>query len=179
MQKHKILSENLVLNTHIGTVLDYEVQHPITQKVKTYTVSLLPDWVNVIAETVDHKIVLVEQWRAGIDNMSIEIPGGKIDEGEGPIDAGLRELEEETGYAKTDKSKVLYLGSVFTNPAIQTNSMHYVFVTNVEKKKSTNFDEFELVYTHVYDKQKVSSLLKEGKISHAYSVIGLMKTLGS
>jgi ADP-ribose pyrophosphatase len=184
MQKHKILEEHLVLCNYGGRLMDLTVEHPLSKDLKTYTVSYLPDWVNVIAETHDHKLVLVEQWRAGIDDMSIEIPGGKVDE-EGEttpeiaIKEGLRELQEETGYVPTENSKIYYMGSVKTNPALQNNNMHFVFVNHVEKKEPTKFDEFELVYTHVYDKARISDYLKSGKINHAYTVIGLMKAMGT
>lgn len=178
MLKHKILSEQLVSNSFIGTTLDYQVKHAITKEIKTYTVNLIKDWVNVIAETPDHKLVLVEQWRAGVNDLSIELPGGKIDDGEEPIKAGLRELLEETGYGPTEKSKIVYSGYVHANPAIQTNKMHFVYVNNVEKNDDTNFDEFELVYTHVYDKQKVKEMLSSHQITHAYAVIGLLKAMG-
>ena len=56
------------------------------------------DWVNIIALTPDQHIVLVRQFRFGINAFSLEIPGGMIDAGEDPIVAGLRELREETGF---------------------------------------------------------------------------------
>lgn len=189
MQKHKILSERLVLNTPIMTLLDYEVLHPVSKEKKTYSVSHFDDWVNVIAETDDHQLVLVEQWRAGTNSMSIELPGGKIDKKDGSTDtpadivqraltAGLRELKEETGYAPSEHSKVMYIGSVEANPAIQNNRMHYVFVNHAQKVGETDFDEFELVYTHIIEKHRVQEMVKEGRIVHAYAVIGLLKTLG-
>ena len=57
-----------------------------------------PDWVNVLALTPDARLVLVRQFRFGIDDFSLEIPGGVIETGEDPVAAGLRELREETGY---------------------------------------------------------------------------------
>jgi len=176
MQKHKIVGEQLICATKAGVLLDLEVEHGITGEHVFYTIAKHPDWVNVIAETKDHKIILVEQWRAGIDAMSIEVPGGKIDLNEEPIEAALRELSEETGYTVSGESKISYLGSVDANPAIQDNKMHYVYVSNVEKTKDTNFDEGELVYTKVCHREKVSEMLTNGSINHAYSVLALYKT---
>ena len=59
------------------------------------TVIDAPDWVNVVALTPDHRLVLVRQFRYGTDDFSLEIPGGIIEAGEDCIAAGVRELREE------------------------------------------------------------------------------------
>src|SRR5690349_3022768 len=57
-----------------------------------------PDWVNVIARTADSKIVMVRQFRFGIEGPTLELPGGLVDPNESTLHGALRELEEETGY---------------------------------------------------------------------------------
>src|SRR3990170_1650389 len=55
------------------------------------------DWCNVIPVTEDGRIVLVRQFRAGIDGDALEIPGGVVDDADGAIrEAALREMTEET-----------------------------------------------------------------------------------
>jgi ADP-ribose pyrophosphatase len=76
--------------------------------------------VNVLALTPDHRLVLVRQFRFGIDGFSLEIPGGVMEAGEDPLEAGLRELREETGFAG---GVARLLGSVHPNPAIQSQSL--------------------------------------------------------
>ena len=73
-----------------------------------------PDWVNVIAVTEAGLMVLVEQYRHGTDEMTMEIPGGAVDPGEAPAVAAARELEEETGYRARSSSKSA--GSIPTRP---------------------------------------------------------------
>jgi ADP-ribose pyrophosphatase len=58
-----------------------------------------PDIVAVLAVTANDEVVLVRQFRPGPDSVLSELPGGLIDAGETPLDAGERELLEETGYA--------------------------------------------------------------------------------
>jgi len=48
------------------------------------------DWVNVIAMTVDQRVVLIEQFRHGVEETILEIPGGMIDPGEDPLNAAKR-----------------------------------------------------------------------------------------
>lgn len=177
MLKHKVLGRE---QKKLGffTLEDMTVEHSLKDdKTKTYSIIRHPDWVNVIAQTTDHRFLLVEQWRAGIDDLSMEIPGGKIDEGESPVEAGLRELKEETGYSATSESKIMYLGDVLANPAIQDNKMHFIYINNVERNSETDMDEFEVVHTHVFPKEKITDMLSSGSIKHAYSVLGLYKTL--
>lgn len=85
-----------------------------------------PDWVTMIAKHGDN-FVLVKQHRWGIDTNFVEFVTGQIDEGEEPIVAACRELEEETGWS-VNPNNVEYLGSTYTNPAFMTNQMHYFFV---------------------------------------------------
>ena len=71
--------------------------HPATGKEKSFTVIQSPNWVNVIALTTDDQVVMVRQYRHGIDDLTLEIPGGIVDPGEDALTAVKRELYEETG----------------------------------------------------------------------------------
>jgi ADP-ribose pyrophosphatase len=58
----------------------------------------LPDYVSVVAQTSGNDIILVKQYRPAVDRITTELPSGRVDPGETPEAAALRELEEETGY---------------------------------------------------------------------------------
>lgn len=80
-----------------------------------------PDWVNVVAFTRAGELLVVEQFRHGIDAPTLEIPGGGCDEGEPPPEAARRELREETGFVSDHWTA---LGSCTPNPATQNNRCH-------------------------------------------------------
>ena len=63
--------------------------------------------VAIVAITNDNKIVLVKQYRKSIEKELYELPSGKIEIGESPLDCAIRELKEETGYS-TENLKLIY-----------------------------------------------------------------------
>ncbi|MCB1057102.1 MAG: NUDIX hydrolase [Acidobacteria bacterium] len=89
-----------------------------------------PDWVNVIALTDAREVLLVRQWRYGIEDATLEIPGGVVEPGEGHRAAAERELLEETGYRAAAWS---LLGESRPNPAIQTNRISTWLATDLER----------------------------------------------
>ncbi len=99
-----------------------------------------PDWVNVVAITAEREIVLIEQYRYGSGRVEVEIPGGIIERGESPIDAGCRELLEECGYIG---SKALVIGQVNPNPAVQSNYCYTVLVEDAVQVAEQQLDEME------------------------------------
>ena len=67
------------------------------------------DWVNIIPVTADNHIVLIHQHRHGINDITLEIPGGMVDADDpSPLHAARREMQEETGY---DSDDVIQIGA--------------------------------------------------------------------
>ncbi len=130
-----------------------------------------PDWVNVIALTPDHRLVLVNQFRYGIDEFSVEIPGGVIDAGEDCIAAGIRELREETGYVGTGAR---LLGSVHPNPAMQSNRCHLVLVENARLEAGLDWDPDEEMEVAVKPVDEVYAMAYAGRITHAMVLDALL-----
>ncbi len=61
----------------------------------------------VLAITPDNRVVLVRQWRHAAGRDMLEIPAGKLDDGEDPVQCALRELGEETPYAAEKVEKII------------------------------------------------------------------------
>lgn len=123
-----------------------------------------PDWVNVIAITKDKEIVLIEQFRHGIGEVILEIPGGMIDDGEEPETAARRELLEETGFAA---EKFVYLGKSRPNPAINDNWLYHFAAVDAEQTEAVKFDEHESVVTKLYPLKSIPELVRSGEITHS------------
>src|SRR2546422_5395826 len=122
------------------------------------------DWVNVIALTAQEEIVLIEQYRHGIEQVTLEIPGGIIDEGESPLVAGVRELREETGYAG---AAPVLLGTVTPNPAFLDNVCHTILVTGVQRVSDLAQDDGEDIAVRLVPRAEIPNLVRDGHITHA------------
>ncbi len=129
-----------------------------------------PDWVNVVALTGEDERVLVEQWRHGVEKVTLEIPGGMVDPGESPYRAAVRELREETGYTAREWYG---LGWVEPNPAIQTNRCHTFLARGAEPAGRPSFDRNERCRLVLRPFSEAGRLVAEGIIDHALVVVAL------
>ncbi|PAW65846.1 MAG: NUDIX hydrolase [Opitutia bacterium Tous-C1TDCM] len=170
-ERWALLGEHVRHETPIFNVLGRRYRHPVRRTEREFVVLAASDWVNVVALTADRRIVLVRQFRYGLDDFSLEIPGGVMDPGEDPVTAGLRELQEETGYAG---GRARLLGSVNPNPAIQTNRCHFVFVEGAVATGATEWDTDEEIEVVALPADDVYALARNGGIVHALVLNALM-----
>jgi ADP-ribose pyrophosphatase len=135
--------------------------------VGTYHTLDAPDWVNVIAVTADGRLVMAEQYRHGTGEVTLEFPAGIVEEGEDGVAAGLRELEEETGYRAAASA---LLGRLRPNPAILSNTLWAVLAEGRTPAGEEDQDEGEDVHTRLIDPADVPALVRTGRITHALSI---------
>jgi 8-oxo-dGTP pyrophosphatase MutT (NUDIX family) len=167
----KKLREELFAKTRIFDVVRAFFHHPRREKEQDFFVINPPDWVNVVALTPDRQLVLVRQFRYGINEFSLEIPGGVIDAGEDPVAAGVRELREESGFV--GRSARL-LGSVHPNPAMQSNRCHLVLVEEARRSAGLDWDPDEEMEIMTLPVDEVYALAQRGGITHSLVLDGLL-----
>jgi ADP-ribose pyrophosphatase len=133
------------------------------------------DWVNTVPVTPDGGVVLIRQYRHGIREDCLEIPGGVMDSSDlHPEEAAIRELFEETGYRG---GKPISLGSVTSNPAILSNRTHSYCVPDVVLTGAQELDEHEAIEVEIRPKSDILALIRSGEIHHALSVVALLRFL--
>jgi ADP-ribose pyrophosphatase len=127
------------------------------------------NWVNVIPVTPDGQVVLIEQYRHGIDAVTLEVPGGMVEPDEpSSFSAATRELLEETGYVAEE---IIFLGRNHPNPAIQDNHCDSYFARNVKKVQEPQFDSNEDIELKLVPYQAIPGLISTGAITHALVIV--------
>ena len=120
-------------------------------------------WVNVIALTDREEVVLIQQYRHGTQEVTLEIPGGLVDADE-PSVAAKRELLEETGYRGEEW---IDLGYVHPNPAIQNNRCHTFLALGAKPAGTQSLDDKEDIAVVLKPLAEIPRLIREGAITHA------------
>lgn len=138
---------------------------------KTVTLDSV-DWVNVVAITRDEKVVVVRQYRFGIEDFTTEIPGGMVDPGEDPGRAAARELLEETGYSSRHWES---LGSVQPNPAFLNNLCHHWIARDVEKTGDLDLGEGEDITVRLLSLEEIRHEIEIGRLRHSLALSALSR----
>jgi len=129
------------------------------------------NWVNVIALTPERQLVMIEQYRHGSDTIELEIPGGVMDARDAsPVDTGVRELREETGYEGENPQ---IIGQIFPNPAIMSNTCYTARVENCRCVHPVQWDHGEDLITRLVPMGDLPRLVAAGQIRHSLVVVAL------
>ncbi len=130
------------------------------------------DWVNVVATTPERKILVVRQYRFGVQRTTLEIPAGLIEPGESPDQAAKRELVEETG-CTSDQWRAL--GWVEANPAFLNNRCFLWEARDVVKTHEIHLDDGEELIVDQLTLAEVMDEIKAGRMRNTYSLLGLSR----
>lgn len=136
-----------------------------------YFIIDLADAVCVIALTTDRRVIFVRQFRAGSNADSLEPPGGLVETGEDPCEAGARELLEETGYAG---DPAVELGSSWSNPSILGSRITTILIENARLSRGPKPDDSEELAIELHDAETIPEMIRSGAVDHALAVGGLL-----
>lgn len=129
-----------------------------------------PDWVNVVPVTEGGEVVLVRQYRHGLAELNLEIPGGMVDAGEDPRMTASRELAEETGYVPAELE---LLSRVSVNPAIQNNWCHLYLATGCRREQAQALDGTESIAVEVVSVKRLVEMVGAGIIHHSLNCLAI------
>lgn len=135
-----------------------------------YTVSD-KDWTCVVAITADEQVVFVRQYRHGTCQIYLELPGGHVDKADiSPVDGGMRELLEETGYSSENAT---YIGKYVCNPARMTNHMHVILAPNAVKVGSAKLEHGEELEVELIPLSDAILAAMDGRLSQSMHIAAL------
>lgn len=150
-------------------------------KVKKYTVAL-PDGRKAFREEVLHHggacalavdggdIVFVSQYRLAAREELLELPAGKMNEGEDPMLCAARELKEETGLI----AKRMELISAFYPSPGYTDEKIYVYHCTDFEKGDNALDDGEFLNVVRVPQNKAFRMLDEGLFADGKTVVALL-----
>lgn len=172
-RKWKVIrSENILRLGPWLSVRQECVEMPSGVQIPTWYVLEFPNWINVIAETQDGKLVMIDQYRHALGETHYELVAGVIDPGETPMEAAKRELLEETGFGGGEWSEFMTLSPNPTNH----NNLSYTFLARgVMKLQAQHEEPTEDIHVHVMSRNDVLELLHEGEIIQALHAAPLWK----
>lgn len=112
------------------------------------------------------------QYRHGLGVISTEICAGVVEEGETPLQAAQRELEEETGYTGGEWEEIMIVSA---NPSIMDNLCHCFYARNVKKTNNQKLDDTEDIEVFLRSKEEVKEMLLRGEFIQSMMVAPLWK----
>lgn len=150
-----------------GKIISLQVDHVKLPNGETATREIVkhPGAVAVLA-LLDDKMIVVEQYRKALGKSQVEIPAGKLDRGEDPLEAAVRELEEETGYRS---GSIRHINSFYTSPGFADEIVH-LYVAEQLTPGTARPDEDEFLECEAITLEQAREYIRERRISDAKTI---------
>lgn len=133
------------------------------------------DEIMIFAMTSKQEVVMIKQYRHGIQEVILELPGGSVDKGESPLEAAKRELMEETGYAS---DTFIEVGQASPNPAIYMNRVYSFLALDVELIGKQSAYDAEAVDVTLIPLDEVIAMARKGELINSLNISTLFFALG-
>ena len=131
-----------------------------------------PGGVGIVPVAKDNKILMVRQFRYPMEEELLEIPAGKLGEGEDPFECAVRELSEETGCTA---GKYVNLGAIYPSPGFCRETLHLYLALDLEYGEM-HLDENELLSVEAIGIDELIGMIMANELKDAKSVVGIMMT---
>ena len=118
----------------------------------------------------DGKIVMIKQFRYPFEKFMLELPAGKLDKGEDPLNCAYRELEEETGYKSDNFTK---LGAICTTPGFCSEILHLYLARDLVTGKHNREEGEAGMEVFEFSVEEVEMKIKSGDITDAKTICAM------
>ncbi len=162
----RVIYEGKIINVYNDTVILPNGKETYRELVEHH------GGVCVAALTEKNDLLFVRQFRYPYGRVLLELPAGKLEKGEDPLCAGIRELEEECGVVA---ETVVPMGTVYPTVAYCTEIIHLYFAKGL-KKTHQHLDEGEFLSVEEIPLERAVELVMNGEISDSKTVALVLKT---
>jgi len=131
----------------------------------------IPDFVHVIPVTPTGELVMVRQFRHGLEAPTLEFPGGLLDPGEAPESAARREMCEETGY---DAPMLAALPVLHQAPALMNNRACFFVAQGATRASVQALEITEDIRVVLVPRARATELIRRGEITSGIQVAALL-----
>lgn len=167
-EPYKILDSKKVFNGKIIDVIQDKITLP-DGNTSLREVVLRGDAVAIVPIDSNNNVTLVKQYRHPAGKELFEIPAGMLEKGEDPIQAGIRELEEETSLIAQD---LTHLTTIYPAVGFCTEKIYIYLAKNLKQGKfNLDFDEF--ITTYKYSIDEAIDMIYRGEIVDSKTIAGL------
>jgi ADP-ribose pyrophosphatase len=168
----KIVSSREVYKCSLFRVTEEEATDPSGFDIKR---SIVRHMGSAVMMAVDDKnrILLVRQFRLPAAKSLWELPAGRLDEGEKPLEAARRELKEETGYQARKWKK---LASYWPSPGFVAEKMTIFLATGLTAGEAQPMDD-ERIECRWFKRKELDKMIRDGKIEDGKTMIGFLTWL--
>ncbi len=128
-----------------------------------------PGAVAIVPITREDEIVFVKQFRKATETVLLEIPAGKLEINEQPVECAKRELKEETGL---DAEKMEYIFDYFSSPGYTNEKIHIFIATGVIPGEATPEDD-EYIDVVKININEAMDMIHNGTIKDGKTIIGI------
>ena len=130
-----------------------------------------PGGVCVAALTEDGCLLFVRQFRYPYQKVLLELPAGKLDPGEDPLEAGKRELREETG---AEAARYESLGELYPSPGYCGEIIHLYAATGLTFGQMSP-DEDEFLEVEKIPLEEAARMVPDNEIADAKTQAAVLK----
>ncbi len=156
-----------------GVIVDVRLDHArlVNGDVVRREVVEHPGGVGVIPVEADGTVWCVRQFRYPFSREMLEIPAGKLEKGEKPLPAAVRELAEETGLSA---GRMVYLGPCCTSPGFSTEVLHLYLALELRRGEA-HPDEDEFLNVEKHSLEALAEMVMSGEIDDGKTIIAVLK----